>query len=300
MEIPLSYGYGTKYNSSFNKYLTKCKEMGCNCLSFFSDTCIIDGNNLNLNELRQNWTNKNIYYSIYLSKYLAPPVFSRYLTDELYMRSPLYKALPDLSGLSNLYGVLDLEQNESPISECLNLYFNPSKQIIPPGRMFSFRDYLESIPSPNRPHAKLLLMPSSNVKLTMGSWEGVRHTYERLDNGNKVDLVLNTHRLYVSGMSDFDSSTDIAKLFDTVDAIAKVKAIEISDTNCVERYYFEEELGKGMIWGNKSNDEWYQSKRTESLRSLLKISSDRGIDIVFNAQAGGKINIPIITPFIRF
>lgn len=109
------------------------------------------------------------------------------------------------------------------------------------------------------------------------NWEEIRKIYEALDK-NKVGLCLDTQHLFASGMSDFEGTESVVKLFDEVYSLTgrKPSLFHINDSkkefgSRVDRH---EEIGKGFIWKGKNS----------SLIELIKRCREDSIDMILETH----------------
>lgn len=109
------------------------------------------------------------------------------------------------------------------------------------------------------------------------NWEEIRKIYEAMDQ-TKIGLCLDTQHLFASGMSSFDGSESIVKLFDEVESVMgrKPSLIHVNDSkkehgSNVDRH---EEIGKGFIW--------YHNK--DSLIELIKRCKEDSIDMILETH----------------
>lgn len=105
------------------------------------------------------------------------------------------------------------------------------------------------------------------------SWEEIRHLYEGLDM-TRVGLCIDTQHAFASGMCEFQTHEDVVKLFDMASSIAPkgISMIHLNDSTKPFKSQVDRHapLKQGYIW----------SRNDEGLKSLVKISTDLGIDLI--------------------
>lgn len=112
------------------------------------------------------------------------------------------------------------------------------------------------------------------------TWEEMRHLYEALDT-TKVGLCVDTQHAYASGMCQFRDHEDVVTLFDEAQSITHkgISMLHLNDSArpCGSRVDRHEVLRKGHIW----------YREDDSLRSLLTMSHDMGLDLISETSDPG-------------
>jgi endonuclease IV len=140
------------------------------------------------------------------------------------------------------------------------------------------------LPTSNHPRVPfhLLLEIAAGQGTELGrSWEEIRHLYEAIDY-TRVGLCVDTQHTFASGMCSFENHEDVVKLFDVANSIAN-KGISMIHLNDSAREYGSKvdrhaSLGAGYIW----------HQNQESLKSLIRISKDYGMDLISETDTPSK------------
>lgn len=105
----------------------------------------------------------------------------------------------------------------------------------------------------------------------------LRHIYEGIDR-TKIGVCLDTQHAFASGLCDFDNHESVINLYDDIQSItkSKISLVHLNDSKVeygqkIDSY---SPLRKGNIW----------SEKDESLKSLISLCYDYGIDIITESK----------------
>jgi endonuclease IV len=118
-----------------------------------------------------------------------------------------------------------------------------------------------------------LLLENSAGKNLGSSVESIRKVYEAIDVSHRISVCLDTQHLYASGLCRFESSEEVATMFDTVSNICGVPgAIHLNDSKV------EYCSGKDRHECLREGHIWYESH--ETLIDLVDISLQYDIPLI--------------------